>query len=296
MIVVTGASGFIGRALCDELGRRRHRVTRVGRGAGADIRWPAPGEEFGGDVVRVLAGARAVINLAGASISRRWTTAHKRAIRDSRARLTGVLARGIVRAGGTLPVFVSGSAVGIYGNRGDEWLDEASPAGTGFLADVACAWEAATAPAASAGARVVLLRTGVVLGRGGGVLGRLALPFRLGGGGTLGSGRQWLSWISLADAVRTLIRAVDDDDLRGPVNIVSPEPVRNSEFTAALARTLHRPAVLAMPAFALRLGFGEMADGVLLASQRVRPAALQAAGFAYDHPALDAALQAAFPR
>lgn len=296
MIVVAGASGFIGRALCAELERRGLRITRVGRRATSDVRWPAPGGEFEGDAVRAFAGARAVVNLVGESISERWTTARKRAIRESRVGFTGALARAIARAGDRPPVFVSGSAVGIYGDRGDEWLDESSALGADFLADVARDWEAATAPAADVGVRVVALRTGVVLGRGGGMLGRLVLPFQLGGGATLGSGRQWLSWISLGDATRVILRAFDDEALRGPVNVVSPQPVRNSEFTAALAGALHRPALLAAPAPVLRLVFGEMADGVLLASQRARPGALTRLGFAFDHPTIDAALAAVFSR
>lgn len=294
MIVVAGASGFIGRALCAELERRGLRITRVGRRATADIRWPAPGEEFDAVAVRTFAGARAVVSLVGESISRRWTAARKQEIRDSRVRLTGALARALARTGDRPPPLVSGSAVGIYGDRGDEWLDESSAPGADFLADVAREWEAATAPATEAGARVVLLRSGVVLGRGGGLLGRLALPFQLGGGARLGSGRQWLSWISLADAVRVIVRAIDDAAMRGPVNLVSPAPVRNAEFTAALARALHRPAVLTVPAPVLRLAFGEMADGVLLASQRVRPAVLERSGFVFDHPSIEAALRAAF--
>ncbi|MEA3247995.1 MAG: TIGR01777 family oxidoreductase, partial [Gemmatimonadota bacterium] len=218
------------------------------------------------------------------------------AIRDSRVGLSGALARAIARARDRPPVFVSGSAVGIYGDRGDEWLDESSEPGRDFLGAVARDWEAATTPAADAGVRVVLLRTGVVLGRGGGMLGQLALPFRLGGGATLGSGRQWMSWISLGDAIRAIIRAIDDPALRGPVNVVSPEPVRNADFTAALARALHRPALLAVPAPVLRLAFGEMADGVLLASQRVRPGALERLKFSFDHPTIDSALGAAFAR
>lgn len=295
MIVVAGAGGFIGRALCTELERRGHRITRVGRGVTADVRWPPPGEEFSEAAVRVFAGARAVVSLVGEPISARWSAARKRAIRDSRVGRTGALARALARADERPPVFVSGSAVGIYGDRGDEWLDESSPFGTGFLADVARDWEAATTPARDAGVRVVLLRSGVVLGRGGGMLSRLALPFRLGGGATLGSGRQWLSWVSLDDAIRVIIRAMDDAAIRGPVNVVSPMPVRNAEFTAALARALRRPAWFAIPASVLRLVFGEMADGVLLASQRARPAVLERHGFVFDHPSIDAALRAVFP-
>lgn len=296
MIVVAGASGFIGRALCAELERRGLRITRVGRRATSTVRWPEPGVEFGDEAVRAFAGARAVVSLAGTPISERWTAARKRAIRDSRVGLTGVLARAIARASDRPPAFVSGSAVGIYGDRGDEWVDESSEPGRDFLAAVARDWEAATAPAADAGVRVVLLRTGVVLGRGGGILGRLALPFQLGGGATLGSGRQWMSWISLGDAIRAIIRAIDDPALRGPVNVVSPEPVRNADFTAALAHVLHRPVLLAVPAPVLRLAFGAMADGVLLASQRARPGALERLEFSFDHPTIDAALGTAFQR
>jgi uncharacterized protein (TIGR01777 family) len=293
LIVVTGASGFVGRAVCEEFELRGLRVARIGRGAGANARCPAPGAEFGDDALRALAGARAVVHLAGATIGERWTPARKRAIRDSRVALTGVLARALARAEPRPAAFVAASAVGIYGDRGDQWLDESSPPGDDFLATVAREWEAATEPARTAGVRVAHLRLGVVLGPGGGMVARLRLPFRLGGGARLGSGRQWLSWISLEDAVRVIVRAVDDPAFTGAFNVVAPEPVTNAEFTTRFARALGMPALLAAPPFALRAAFGEMADGVLLASQRVRPARLLATGFAFVHPSLDAALAAA---
>ncbi|MCC7194525.1 MAG: TIGR01777 family oxidoreductase [Gemmatimonadaceae bacterium] len=293
MIVVAGASGFIGRALCEAIVRRGGRVVRIGRGAEAEIAWPVRGMEFDDGAMRTLARAAAVVALSGEPIATRWDAARKQEIHWSRAGLTGVLARAIGRAGGAPPAVISASAVGFYGDRGDEWLDESSMPGSDFLASVVRDWEAAAGPAAEAGARVVHARMGAVLGAGGGMLARVVRPFRLGGGATLGRGRQWMSWISLGDAVEALLRAIDDDALHGPVNVVSPEPARNATFTAALARAVRRPALLFAPAPVLRLAFGEMADALLLASQRVRPGALQAAGFAFGHATLDAALAAA---
>ncbi|HVZ49397.1 MAG TPA: TIGR01777 family oxidoreductase [Gemmatimonadaceae bacterium] len=293
MIIVTGASGFVGRAVCEEFELRGLRVARIGRGAGADLRWPPPGADFDGDALRAMAGARAVVHLAGATIGERWTPARKRAIRESRVTLTAALARALAHAEPRPAAFVAASAVGIYGDRGDDWLDESSPPGGDFLATVAREWEEAAGPALAAGIRVAHLRLGVVLGRGGGMVARLRVPFRLGGGARLGSGRQWLSWISLEDTVRAIVRAVDDPAFAGAFNVVAPAPVTNAEFTQRFARALGRPALLAAPPFALRAAFGEMADGVLLASQRVRPARLLAAGFDFVHPSLDAALAAA---
>ncbi len=268
-------------------------MVRIGRGAQAEIAWPVRGMEFDDGAMRTLAKATAVVALSGEPIATRWDPARKQAIHWSRAGLTGVLARTIARAGGASPAFISASAVGFYGDRGDEWLDESSMPGGDFLASVVRDWEAAAGPAVEAGARVVHARMGAVLGAGGGMLARLVRPFRLGGGARLGWGRQWISWISLGDAVEALLRAIDDDALYGPVNVVSPEPARNATFTAALARAVRRPALLIAPAPFLRLAFGEMADALLLASQRVRPGALQAAGFAFQHATLDAALAAA---
>jgi len=294
MIAVTGAGGFIGRSICEALRARNHRVITIGRGPAADISWPVGDAEFGELALARLAGARAVVHLAGEGIGVRWTEARKREIFDSRAGLTARLTRAIARLDPRPAVLLSASAVGYYGDRGDEWLEESSAPGTDFLAGVTRAWEAATTPAREAGVRVVQMRIGIVFGPGGGMLARVRLPFSIGLGGRIGSGRQWMSWIAVGDLIRFVVRAIDDAAIDGPVNVVSPSPVSNVEFTAALGTALRRPAVIPVPAFALRALFGEMADGVLLASQRVRPARLLAAGFAFDQPTLDGALRAAF--
>ena len=292
MIVVTGARGFVGRATCDALRAKGHRLVTVGRDTSSDIQWPASGD-FGPEVIARLSGVRAAVHLAGESIGVRWTPAIKRAIMTSRAVNTATLARALASTSPRPSTLLSASAVGYYGNRGDEWLDESSTSGNDFLAGVTRAWEDATQPVSDAGLRVIHMRTGVVLGRGGGMLDQVTTPFRLGLGGMLGSGLQWMSWISLGDLVRFIVAAIDDATIAGAVNLTSPAPVRNSEFTAALAAALRRPAVISVPEFALRALFGEMADGVLLASQRVRPARLIASGFAFDHLSVEAALRAA---
>ena len=293
MIVVTGARGFIGSAVCAALRARGDRVVTVGRGPDANVAWP-PGEaEFDTAALTVLAGARAVVHLAGESIGVRWTEARKREIVRSRVVNTGRLARAAATVIPTPAAFLSASGVGYYGSRGDEWLDESSSTGTDFLSEVTRLWEGASEPAREAGMRVVCMRFGVVLGPGGGMLAKLRLPFSLGLGGRLGSGQQWLSWISLNDLVRVVLRLIDHSGIEGAVNVASATPVRNEEFTATLGRVLRRPAVLPVPAFALRAMFGEMADGTALASQRVRPARLQAAGFVFDQPTIDDALCAA---
>ena len=234
----------------------------------------------------------AVINLAGEPIAKRWTARRRRSIRESRVRGTTVLCETLATLSPKPKILVSGSAVGYYGaRRGEELLDESSAPGADFLAKTAREWEAATASAVSAGIRVVLGRTGIVIGRGGGVLAQMLLPFRLGIGGRLGSGRQWMSWIALDDVVRAIRFLVDSDTMKGPVNLVAPEPARNEDFTRALARALGRPAILPLPAFALELLFGTMADNTILASQRVAPKRLAGAGFEFRHPRLEEALR-----
>lgn len=294
MIIVTGARGFVGAAVCAALRARGDRLLTVGRGAGADVAWPAGDAEFGPGAMAAFAGARAAVHFAGESIGARWTADRKLEIMQSRSVNTTRLARAMARLDPKPLAFVSASAVGYYGSRGDEWLDESSPPGDDFLSQVTRAWEQATTPAREAGIRVVQLRLGVVLGSGGGMLDRIRLPFSLGLGGMLGSGQQWFSWIALADVVRIVLRAIDDASLAGAINAVSPAPVRNTEFTAAVGRVMGRPAVVPMPAFALRAMFGEMADGAMLASQRARPARLLAAGYAFEHPEIEDALRAAF--
>ena len=241
-----------------------------------------------------LAGLDAAIHLGGANLAgHRWTAAWKREIRLSRVDSTRALARALVALPQPPHTLLVASAVGIYGDRGDELLDENSQVGKGFLADVCQEWEDAARPAVEAGIRVVNLRFGVVLGPGPGALAKMLPIFRLGLGGRLGSGRQWMSWISLADTVAAVLFALDTPTLAGPVNLTAPQPATNAEFTRALARAVHRPAVLPAPAFALRLALGAMADEALLSSARVVPSSLLNAGFQFAHPTLDSALAGA---
>jgi uncharacterized protein (TIGR01777 family) len=294
-VAVSGSHGLIGSALVGALRAEGHEVTRLVRGAATgpdEVRW----DPVAGEIDQAgLEGHDAVVHLAGAGIGdRRWTAAYKREIRDSRVRGTALLAGALARLERPPSVLVSGSAIGIYGDRGDEELDESSPPGTGFLAEVCRAWEEATTPAADAGIRVALARTGVVLAREGGALRRMALPFRFFVGGPLGSGRQWFSWISLADEVAAIRHVIETPSLTGPVNLVAPGCVRQREFARALGRAMRRPSWMAVPAVALRLAVGRELAAELLASQRVRPAALLASGYRFHHPTPDAALAAAF--
>jgi uncharacterized protein (TIGR01777 family) len=241
-----------------------------------------------------LEGLAAAIHLSGASVAaRRWTSAYKNEMRLSRVESTRALATTLAGLRRPPQVLLCASATGFYGNRGDELLDETSTPGSGFLADLCQEWEAAAQPPAGAGIRVVNLRLGVVLGPGPGALARMLPLFRLGLGGRLGSGRQWISWISLADALAAILFAMDTPSLAGAVNLTAPHPVPNSEFTRALSRAVHRPAILPAPAFVLRLALGAMADEALLASARVFPSRLIAAGFRFAHPTVDEALAAA---
>jgi len=285
---VTGASGFIGSALCAALAASGDRVRRFARGRAAspgEIAWdPARGRLD----PAALEGLDAVVHLSGASLDGpRWTAARKRELVQSRVGSTATLARAIGSCSRPPRVLVSGSAVGWYGDRGDEPLDESSAPGGGFLAGMAHDWEAAAAPAAAAGVRVVHPRTGLVLARQGGVLAALERPFALGLGGPLAGGRAWWSWIALGDLLRAIGFALRDERLRGPFNAVSPAPVRQGEFARALGAALHRPAFAPAPAFALRILLGrERADEMLLAGQRAAPAVLLAAGFSFASPAL----------
>jgi uncharacterized protein (TIGR01777 family) len=232
------------------------------------------------------------VHLAGENIaSGRWTAARRAAIRESRVTGTRLLAEGIGRLSRPPATLVCASAVGYYGDRGDERLTESSGAGRGFLAEVCQAWEAAAAPAAAAGVRVAHLRFGVILAASGGALARMLLPFRLGVGGRLGSGRQWMSWITLEDAVHVVRHVLERDACRGPVNAVAPHPVRNADFTRELAGALRRPALLPTPALALRIVLGDMARELLLASQRVEPAVLAGTGYRFRHPQIGPALR-----
>ncbi len=289
-IGVTGASGFLGQRLVPALRVAGHEVVRIGRGVDADVHWvPSAGALDAAG----CAGIDAFVHLAGASVGARWTPAHRREIRDSRVLGTALIARTAAALSPRPRVLVCASAVGIYGDAGDDVLDEASPSGRDFLAEVGRAWEAAADPARQAGIRTVHLRFGVVLSRRGGALARMLPVFLLGGGGRLASGRQWMSWISMQDAVGAVKFALERETLVGAVNAVAPSPVTNAEFTHALARVVHRPALFPVPAFALNLMFGEMARGTLLASQRVIPRQLLAAGYAFRHTTLEPALRAA---
>ena len=290
-ILVSGASGPIGKALLPALHERGYEAARLVRrpavGAG-QIQWH-PKRPVNPDSV---SGFDAVVHLAGESIVGRWTAAKKAAIRASRVLGTRHLAEALAKAPNPPRVLVAASAIGYYGDRGEELLREDSTPGQGFLAEVCQQWEAATTPAAQAGIRVVHLRIGMVLSPAGGALAAMLTPFRLGLGGRIGSGRQWWSWIDVGDLVAVIRYAIETESLRGPVNAVSPNPVSNSEFTRALAKVLARPAIFPLPSFAARLALGQMADELLLASQRVDPTRLLAGGFQFRYPDLAASLQA----
>lgn len=291
-VLVSGAGGLVGSAVCAVLGGAGHRVRRLVRRA---VRAPdevAWDPERGPADPAALEGVDALVHLAGESIAGGlWTPERKRRIADSRARGTRVLAEAVAAARRGPRVLVSASAVGIYGSRGDEVLDEDSADGTGFLADVGRAWEAALEPARAAGVRTVALRLGLVISPRGGLLGKLLLPFRLGLGGPLGDGAHWMSWVSLDDAAFAFLHALHQGDLSGPANVVAPAPVRNADFMRILAGVLRRPAFLRVPAAVLRAASREMADEAFLASQRVTPTRLTAAGFAFRDADLQGALR-----
>ncbi len=238
-----------------------------------------------------VTGFDAVIHLAGESIFGRWTAAKKRKIRDSRVAGTSNLAQALARAEDKPKVFVCGSAIGYYGNRGDEVLSEASESGAGFLAQVCREWEEATAPAQQAGIRTANLRTGIVLSPKGGALGAMLVPFKLGLGGRTGHGRQWMSWIDVQDMVGAIQHILTQETLRGPVNMVAPTPLRNAEFASTLASVLSRPAIFPMPAFAAKLVFGEMGKELLLGSQNVEPGKLISSGYPFQYRELRASLE-----
>ncbi|MCC6243364.1 MAG: TIGR01777 family protein [Gemmatimonadaceae bacterium] len=292
-IAITGASGFIGTQLSAFLSTGGHDVIRIGRGpvvpGKTDISW---NPERGQLDPRALEGIDAVVHLAGASIGERWSSAHRAALLTSRVEGTSLLSHTLAQLTKKPAVLVSGSAIGIYGNAGDRPLDEFSAHGRDYLADVCVAWEAATAPAQKAGIRVVHARTGIVQGAAGGALAKQLPLFRYGVGGPLSDGNQWVSPIALDDEIGALHFCLMHESLSGPVNLVSPTPVTNAEFTATLAHVLGRPAFARVPAFALRLALGEeMANLTVLASQRVLPKRLLEAGFQFRLPTLDAMLR-----
>lgn len=290
-IAVTGASGLIGSALVPALRADGHEVVRLVRrspGAPDEVRW----DPAGGTVDRAgLGGVQAGIHLAGAGVGEhRWTESYKRVIRESRVDGTRTFAAALAALDPLPAVLLSGSAIGYYGDTGDTAVDESAPAGSDFLARVCVDWEASTAAAEAAGIRVVHLRTGLVMSPEGGAMQRMLPLFRLGVGGKLGSGRQFWSWITLADEVGAIRHLLTAEQTSGPVNLTAPTPVTNAEFTRALAQVLHRPAVLPAPAFALKAVLGEFSHDVL-GSQRVLPRALQASGYAFTDPDLVPALR-----
>lgn len=292
-VAVSGASGLIGAALVRRLATTGHRVSALVRRA------PGPGEigwdpEGGRLDPNDLEGIDAVVHLAGESVGARWTAGRKGRIRNSRVRGTLLLSQAIAGTSKRPAVLVSASAIGIYGSRGDEVLDEDSLLGDArhdFLAAVGQEWERAADPARAAGIRVVHPRFGVVLSPNGGALGKMLLPFRLGLGGRLGGGSQWMSWISIDDAINAVLHLLGTDTLLGPVNVTAPEPLRNRDFTRTLGRVLSRPTPFPVPSAALRMALGEMADGTLLSSARVEPRRLLASAFRFTHPDLESALR-----
>jgi uncharacterized protein (TIGR01777 family) len=297
-ILVTGSSGLVGTALVRALVKDGHTVCRLVRPGtivknemndGFQVAWNPTTGELGGAAV----GADAVVNLAGASIADgRWSPARKAVLRSSRIDTTRALVDALAKMNARPRVLVSASATGFYGNRGDELLTEESQPGNEFLSGLAKDWEAEALKAEAIGVRVVLARFGIILARDGGALPKIVLPFRFFAGGKIGSGKQWMSWILLKDVVEILRFALQHGEIRGPINVISPQPVQNVEFTKTLATALQRPALFPAPAFALRLALGEMADALLLSSQRVLPQKLQELGYSFAHPDLNDALAA----
>jgi uncharacterized protein len=313
-ILVSGSTGFLGTALIDVLEREGHTIARLvrpdtARRDAADgkqtVRWDPVGGELvptafgaGQDFDAAAAeGADALIHLAGASIAEgRWDAARKKLLRTSRIETTRHLMGALSRLKRPPRVIVASSASGYYGARGDETLTETSAPGNDFLSELCCEWEEESSRGSDFGARVVMLRFGIILAGHAGALPRMALPFKLGAGGRLGSGRQWMSWLTLREAVGIVRFALANSNLSGPTNAVSPNPVQNAEFTRTLAKTLHRPALFPAPAFALRLALGEMADALLLSSQRIKPSKLEQIGYRFAQPELAAALAEIFQK
>jgi uncharacterized protein (TIGR01777 family) len=296
-ILITGSTGLVGTALTQDLQGAGHTVCRlvrpntstqaIGDSQGFDVNWNQAKGELGGAAV----GADAVVNLAGASIADgRWTPQRKQLLRSSRVDTTRALVQALARMSARPRVLISASATGIYGNRGDEILTESSQPGNNFLSGIAKEWESEALRAEALGIRVVRVRFGVILSKDGGAIPQMMRPFQFGVGGRIGTGKQWLSWITLDDAVAILRSALENANVAGALNVVSPQPVTNADFTKLLADALHRPALFRAPAFALRLLLGEMADALLLSSQRVLPAQLQKLNFHFAHPDLTTAL------
>ncbi|MEI6245141.1 MAG: TIGR01777 family oxidoreductase [Acidobacteriota bacterium] len=298
-IVVTGGTGFIGRALCASLAADGHEVVVLSRFAGGTylnvrhVRAQVIQNRFEAQGVSEIDGADAVINLAGAGIAdARWTPARKTLLRQSRLSVTHALATAIREAVKPPAVVISGSAIGFYGSDMNATFDESSPAGSDFLAELCANWEQAAQEAASSQTRVVLLRTGLVLARDGGLLSKLKPPFQFFVGGPTGTGRHWMSWIHRDDWISLVRWALTTSSVQGPLNAVAPHAVTNADFSKAFGRALHRPSLFPLPAFVLRLMFGELADGALLASQKVTPQVAVAGGFRFTYADLDSALKA----
>jgi len=290
-IAIAGASGLVGSVLVPVLEKDGNAVVRLVRSTpkAGEIEWHPNHDSI---EPAKLEGFDVIVNLAGENIAAgRWTDDQKRKIRESRVNGTHLISEAIAKLSQQPSAFICASATGIYGDRDDEVLDEQSESGSGFLAGVCREWEMATEPASKAGVRVVNLRFGPIMSREGGMLAKLLTPFKMGLGGKVGSGRQYISWVAIDDAVNAIKLAIDNQSIRGPLNVVSPHPVTNEEFTKALGHVLNRPTALAIPAFAARLTFGEMADEMLLTSQRVMPKRLTAAGYQFQYPELEGALR-----
>ena len=290
-VAIAGASVLVGSALIPVLKSMGASITRMVRSKprAGELEWHPNNDELSPDT---LSGFDTIINLAGENIAGgRWTDDQKRKIRESRINGTHLLSEAIARLSPKPRVFICASATGIYGDRDDEVLDEQSESGGGFLAGVCREWEEATKPAIQAGVRVVNLRLGPILAREGGMLAKLLTPFKMGMGGKVGSGRQYISWIAIDDVIQAIKLAIEDASIHGALNVVSPNPVTNEEFTKTLGHVLNRPTALAIPPFAARLAFGEMADEMLLASQKVIPKKLANAGFVFKYPELEPTLK-----
>jgi uncharacterized protein (TIGR01777 family) len=294
-ILITGASGLIGKVLQKEFAGKGYEVltaTRKTSGKPNEIGWNTEKGFAENDLTR-LESLDAIIHLAGETVSGRWTDEKKRKILDSRVLGTRNIVETIEKLADKPKVLLNASATGIYGDRADDVMTEESSIGDTFLAEVVKNWEAEAVKAENFGVRVVLLRTGIVLAKDGGALAQMMTPFKFGLGGTIGSGKQWMSWISLEDEVRAIFFALENEHVRGAINLVAPNPVMNEQFTETLGAVVHRPTFLPLPAFAVNLAFGEMGDALLLDSTRVVPAKLEEAGFTFNFPDLKVALEEA---
>lgn len=294
--LITGASGLIGKELASSLREKGYELLLASRSEPKNeeqIKWTVE-DGFHDEDLHRLEGLDAVIHLAGENVAGlRWTEEKKKAIRDSRVIGTRTIIDAFSKLKAKPKTFIAGSAIGFYGDRGDDEMTESSQAGTNFFADVCRDWEAESRRAEDMGIRTVLLRTGIVLSKDGGALGTMLLPFKLGVGGVVGSGKQWMSWISLEDQIRAILYVLENENIRGAVNLTSPNPATNEQFTKTLGEVLYRPTFLPLPEFAVSMIFGEMGDALLLDSTKVLPKRLQDAGFEFKYPTLKSALEAA---